>query len=147
MPNYTGTLNIFNSWSQYLATSPNLSSDTFKVGLTTSLWTPNQATHTVLADVTNEVSGSGYARATVSVTFSISGSTATFSSTSAIFSASGGTITARYWFLFDDTPTSPADPLVAYGLIDNTPADVATASGSQLTISPPGSGWFTITRV
>jgi len=37
-----------------------LNSDTFKIMLTTSAYTPNQDTHDFRDDVTNEVSGTGY---------------------------------------------------------------------------------------
>lgn len=37
-----------------------LDTDTFKVMLTTSTYTPNQDTHTFRSDVTNEVNGTGY---------------------------------------------------------------------------------------
>lgn len=36
-------------------------SDTIKLALTTSVYTPNKATHEFFTDVTNEISGGGYA--------------------------------------------------------------------------------------
>lgn len=145
MASYTGTTNIFNSWTEYLAEGANLGSDSFIMGLTTSTWTPNQATHSLLSDVTNEVSGSGYARQTLaSITSNRSGAVLTFDFADPVFTASGGSIVARYWFIFDDTLVS--DPLVAYGLIDSTPADVTTTTGNTLTINVNASGLFTVTR-
>ena len=145
MASYTGTTNIFDAWTEYLAEGANLGSDSFIMGLTTSTWTPNQATHSLLSDVTNEVSGSGYARQTLaSVTSNRSGAVLTFDFADPVFTASGGSIVARYWFIFDDTLAS--DPLVAYGLIDSTPADVTTTTGNTLTINVNASGLFTVTR-
>ena len=119
---YTGSANIYNSWSQYIAAAANLASDTFKIGLTTSTYTPSQSSHTVLADITNEVSGNGYSRQTLaSVTWNQSSAVTTFDFADPVFTASGGSIVARYWFIFDDTVASPTKPLVAYGPIQSIP--------------------------
>lgn len=145
MASYTGTTNIFNSWVGYATKAGDLSTDVFKFLLTTSTWTPSQSSHTILTDVTNEVSGSGYARQTAaSVTYTQSGAVWTFDCADPVFTASGGSIVARYWCLYDDTVVN--DPLVAYGLIDSTPADVTTTSGNTLTINVNASGLFTVTR-
>jgi len=144
MATYTGTTNIFNSWVEYMAEAANTASDTFKMLLTTSSWTPNQANHSVLTDVTNELSGNGYARYTHTVTSNRSAAVLTFDLDNAVFTASGGSLVARYWCIFDDTVAN--DPLVAYGLIDNTPADVTTTDGNTLTVTINASGLFTVTR-
>lgn len=145
MASYTGTTNIFNAWLDYLTKGANVGSDSFVMGLTTSSWTPNQSTHSTISDVTNEVTGSGYSRQTLtSVTSNRSGAVQTFDFADPVFAASGGSIVARYWFIFDDTVAG--DPLVAYGLIDNTPADVTTTTGNTLTINVNASGLFTVTR-
>lgn len=121
----------------------NLGSDSFVMGLTTSSYTPSASGHSLLADITNEVSGSGYSRQTLgSVTSSQSGGTYTFDFANPSWTASGGSIVARYWFIFDDTLAS--DPLVAYGLLDNTPGDVTTTDGNTLTFQVNASGLFTI---
>jgi hypothetical protein len=145
MANYTGTTNIYNTWVEYMCEGANLGSDTFIMGLTTSSYTPSQTTHALIADITNEVSGNGYSRQTLgSVTSNRSGAVLTFDFANPVFTASGGSIVARYWFIFDDTLAS--DPLVAYGLIDQTPADVTTTDGNTLTIQVNASGLFTVTR-
>lgn len=145
MASYTGTANIYNSWVEKMCEGGNLSSDVFKIGLTTSTYTPDQAAHDELADITNEVSGSGYARQTLgSVTSNRSTNVLTFDFADPVFTASGGSIVARYWFIYNDTMTG--DPLVAYGLIDQTPADVTTTDGNTLTFNVNASGLFTVTR-
>ena len=104
MATTTGTLVFYDSWMEKLAEAVNLSSDTFKVGLTTSSYTPDASTHDEYADITNEVSGNGYAQQTLgSVTFSQTGGTATFDAADPVFTASGGAIVARYYFIYDDT--------------------------------------------
>jgi len=117
----------------------------FKVALTTSSYTPSASTHTVIGDITNEVSGNGYARASVgNISFTESGGTATFDGDDAEFTASGGSITARYWVLFADGATG--DPLIAYGLLDDTPDDVETTDGKTLTVEWSGSGILTLAK-
>ena len=144
MTSYTGTINIYNSWKENMVEGANLQSDSFKMLLTTSAYTPSAA-HTILSDITNELSGSGYARQTLaSVTSGQTSGTYTFDFADPVFTASGGSLTARYWVIFDDTVASPVKPLVAWGLIDQTPADVVTTDGNTLTFNVNASGLFTI---
>lgn len=145
MTSYTGTIVMYNSWKEVMMENAQCNTDTFKIGLTTSTYTPSASTHTVLADITNEVTGSGYARQTLgSVTSAQSGGTYTFDFADPVFTATGGSIVARYWFIFDDTVATPTKPLVCYGLIDQTPADVTTTDGNTLTFNVNASGLFTI---
>ncbi len=118
--------------------------DTFIVGLSTSTYVPNRSTHEILTDVTNEVSGSGYARQTLASVTLTEPTTGTwmFDSVDPVFTASGGTITARWYWVFDDTPSGPVDPLCFYGNIDDTPADVVVTDGNTLTLEVNVSGWW-----
>jgi len=144
MATTTGTLNVFDSYGRELHNkNVDIDSDTFIVGLTTSTWVPNKATHEALADVTNEVSGSGYARqtlASVTLTEPVAG-TWRFDSADPVFTATGGSIVARFWFMFNDTATAPLDMLTFYGLLDNTPADVTTTDTNTLTLQVNASGY------
>lgn len=141
---YTGTIAKYNAWLDNMVESANLSSDTFKIGLVTSTYTFS-ASHSTLSDITNEVSGSGYARQTLgSVSSSQTSGTYTFDFADPVFTASGGSIVARRWFIYDDTPTSPADPLCFAGLINNADADVTVTDGNTLTFNVNASGLFTI---
>lgn len=140
----TASLNWYNKAKKNKNTVMNLASDTFKVLLTTSSYTPSQTTHEVLADVTNEVSGNGYARQTLgSVTFNESAGTVTFDAADPVFTASGGSITGRYFVIYNDTVASPTKPLLFYGLLDTTPADVVTTDGNTLTLVFDAAGIFT----
>jgi hypothetical protein len=126
-----------------------LDTHTFKVMLTTSAYTPNAGTHTVKADVTNEHANQGapgYATggaALASVTWGHSGATATFDAADVQWTATGGNMVARYAVIYDDTAAS--DDLVAYVLLDTTPADVTATTGNTFTIAWNASGIFTIT--
>lgn len=78
---------------------------------------PNVATHTVRADVTELGAGSGYTSGGVDIDNdgSESGGTLTVTAVDKTFTASGGSIGPfRYAILYNDTPTSPADPLIGY---------------------------------
>ena len=89
--------------------------DTLKVILSNTA--PNVATHAVRGDVTELGTGGGYTSGGSSVANvgTRSGGTVTVAGTDVVFTASGGTIGPfRYVILYNDTPTSPADPLIAY---------------------------------
>jgi len=143
------SITFYQSFREYLGDSTiDLDNDTFKVMLTSSSYTPNAGTHTAKADVTNELStANGYTAggATLgSVTWTRSGATVTFDAADTVWTASGGSIVARYAVIYDDTTTSPADALVAYILLDTTPADVTTTAGNTLTLQWNASGIFTL---
>jgi hypothetical protein len=136
---------FFQSFREYVGDGTiDLDDDVFKISLYTSSLTPDAATQTVKGDLSNEVTGSGYAEQTCAATWTRSGATVTFDCADATFTASGGDIVCRFAVLWDDTPSSPADPLVAYSLLDNTPADVTTVDGTSLTIQINASGVFTL---
>lgn len=121
-----------------------LDGDTFKVKLVSSA--SNAATTSVdgVASLTNEISGNGYAEATLSsVTWTESSGTVTFDAANLVWTASGGSIVARYAVIYDDTVTTPvADPIIAHCLLDNTPADVTATDGNTLTLEINASGIF-----
>lgn len=141
------SITFYQSFREYLGDATiDLDTHTFKVMLTSSTYTPNAATHTVKADVTNELStANGYTAggATLgSVTWSRSGGTVTFDAADTQWTASGGSITARYAVIYDDTAAS--DELVAYILLDTTPADVTATAGNTFTLQWNASGIFTL---
>lgn len=89
--------------------------DVLKVMLSNTA--PNVATHAVRADVTELSTANGYTSggATVTLSGTRSGGTGTAGATDIVFTASGGSIGPfRYAILYNDTPTSPADPLIGY---------------------------------
>jgi hypothetical protein len=141
-----GAWKLFNVARQYLLDGTiDLDSHTFKMLLCTSTYAPDVEAHSLLAHITNELSGNGYARQTVAPSLSRSTVTVTFDVADAAFAASGGPITARYAVIYDDTPGAPADPLLCYSLLDTTPADVTVTDGNTLTIQINASGVFTLT--
>lgn len=141
----TGTMVIYHSWSVKMGEGANLSSDTFKLVLASSSYTPSQSTHDEYADLTNLVStGNGYTSPTTlsSCTWTQTSGTAKFDCADVTITASGGSVgPARYFIVYDDTVAG--DPLVGYGLLDNTPADVTITDGNTLTIVWNSNGLFT----
>lgn len=89
--------------------------DTLKVMLSNAA--PNVATHAVRADSTEISAGSGYTSGGVDIDNdgSESGGTLTVTAVDKTITASGGSIGPfRYAILYNDTPSSPADPLIGY---------------------------------
>lgn len=93
----------------------NLGSDTLKVMLCN---TAPVNTNSVKANLTEISAGNGYTAGGTAATISSSAqSSGTYKLVIAdvVFTASGGTIGAfRYPVLYNDTPTSPADPLIIF---------------------------------
>lgn len=70
-----------------------------------------------------------------SVTMTLSSGTATFDAADEVITASGGAIpTFRYIYIYNDTPTSPADPII--GMWDNGSAiDLADTESLTWTVT------------
>jgi len=117
-----------------------LDSDTIKIMLVTSSYTPDFGAHDFKGDVSNEVSGTNYTaggNTLSSVALTQTGGTIKFDA--ADTSWSSATITnARGAVIYDDTLTD--DPLIAY--IDFG-ADFSSSNGT-FTIAFNASGIFTI---
>lgn len=142
------TFQVVDEWANYIqtaSTKPDLDSDTFKAVLTNTA--PTKAGTQVLLDITQIASTGGYAAVSLSgVTFAETGAgTGIWAFTSSAFSwtASGADFaTARYVVIYDDTPTSPADPVV--GFIDYGTTFVVT-NGNSLTVTPGANGIYRTT--
>ena len=142
-----GAWNVYDKFPLYMGDGTiDMDGDTFHVALFLSTSNAATLTNDELGDLTNEVSGSGYARDTSNtISWSESSGVITFDiTTDPQYTASGGSITARFGVIFDDTPSSPADPLVAECLLDSTPADVTVTDGNTLTIQIAAAGVFTL---
>lgn len=108
--------NKFNQFVEDVAEKVhNLGADTLKVLLTN---TAPAATNAVKADLTEISAGNGYTAGGTAATISSSSQTSgTYKLVLAdvVFTASGGSIGPfRYAVLYNDTPTSPADPLIGW---------------------------------
>jgi hypothetical protein len=89
--------------------------DTLKIALTNTA--PNQATHTVRGDITELTTGGGYTSGGEDTQNdgSESGGTLTVTGVDVTWTGTGsGFGPFRYVVLYNDTPSSPLDPLIAY---------------------------------
>jgi hypothetical protein len=120
-------------------------SDTIKVALCTSSYTPDQDAHDFFNDITNEVTGTGYTAGGATLT----SASITYTGASNVLKLDGddtswasSTITARYAIIYDATPgTAATNPLIAY--VDFG-ADVTSTAGT-FTISWDAAGIASVT--
>ena len=76
---------------------------------------PNAATMAAKADLTGITEQNGYAAADAQNDFTETGGVGTLTCVDKVWTASGGSFGPfRYVVLYNDTPTSPADPLIAW---------------------------------
>jgi len=109
-----------------------LGADTLKIMLTNSA---PLVTNTVKANLTEISAGNGYTAGGATVTITASSQTSGVYSlvgNDVVITASGGSVGPfRYAVLYNDTPTSPADPLIAFW---DYGSSVTLASGETLTV-------------
>ena len=145
----TASITQYQTFNKYVGDGTiDLDTDTFKVTLHTSTYTPNAATQTVYADLTNELpTANGYTSggvALTAVTWTQVTVTMKWDAADTTWAASGGSIVARYAVIRKvGTVGSVTDPLVAYVLMDTSPADVTTTTGNSLNLVWNASGIFT----
>lgn len=89
------------------------------------------ATNEVLANLTQISYANLSSRVVTGITWEHTTGTAAMTATDLVLTASGAVATFRYVVLYDDDPTSPADPLI--GWYDHG-SDVTLASGETYTI-------------
>jgi len=122
---------IYNSCPHDLARGNiDFDTDSFKVLLVTSTYSPNKDTHTKRSDVTNEVTGTGYTAGGVASACTVTKDTANDKVTLAFAGVSWATstITARGAVIYKARGgASSADELVAY--VDFN-GDIATTGGT-----------------
>lgn len=106
-------------------------SDTIKVMLTTSSYTPDQDAHDYKNDVTNEVTGTGYTAGggtLTSKTVTYTGATNIFKLDAADVEWPDATFTMRTAVIYDATPgTDATRPLIGYQQND---ADISVSAGT-----------------
>ena len=124
----------FNKFNQFtedaLRGVHNFDSHVFKVMLTNTAPTSANA---VKGDLTEISAGNGYTAggAATTITLSTSGGTAKAVGTDVVFTATGAMAQFRYAVLYNDTPTSPADPLIGFW---DYGSSISLASGDTFTV-------------
>jgi len=117
-----------------------IDSDTFKMALFLS--TSNLgAASTTFAGVSNEhAAANGYTAGGNATTLSLSGTTTvTVDGTDEVWTASGGSIVARFAALYE-----VGGNILAYCLLDDSPANVTATDGNTLTVAIHANGVFTL---
>lgn len=101
------------------------------------------ATNSVLANLTQIAYTNLSARVVSGVTAEHTTGTVTFTANDLVLTASGGAVAAfRYVVLYNDDPTSPADPLISFA---DYGSDLTLADGETFTIDFGASGFGTLT--
>lgn len=106
--------NKFQPWVETMVEGANMGTDSFVLALTAAANAP-VATNGLLGDLTQISYTNLSSRTLTTSTSAQSGGTYTFLVADLVLTASGGSVaTFRYVVTYDDTPTSPADPLVCW---------------------------------
>lgn len=115
------TIAKYNSFLKFQmdGTAPiDFNTDTIKVAITTSTYTPSATTHDYFNDITNEVSGTNYSSggsSLASLSLTESSGTVTFDAADVTWSAhASGFSTGRYGIIYKSTGTSSTSPLFGY---------------------------------
>lgn len=123
--------------------------DAVLLTLHTSTYTPNQDTHDLFSELTNELAtANGYTNggmALANEAVSLASGTTTFDADDLTINVVTANLVWRYAVLHNTTPTTPLDPLMCYILGDDTPADVTTTPGNDLVFQWNASGIITAT--
>lgn len=109
-----------------------IDTDSWKMALLTSSSNIGSGS-TTYAGLTGEVANAnGYTTGGIAVTLTFSGTTTVTVATSAdkAWTASGGSLTARYAVIYE-----VSGKVLAYALLDSTPADVTVTDTNILTVS------------
>lgn len=133
---------VYNSFKLKLidnSTKIDLSSDTIKIALVTSTYSPSIDNHDFFNDITNEVSGTGYTAggatlASKTVTQDNTNDKAVFDAADVTWTTSS--ITARGAILYKSTGVSSTSPLIGY--IDFGADKTSDGGTFQITISTSG---------
>jgi hypothetical protein len=129
------TYNKFQSWVENMVEPVNQGTDTFKVAFCAAANAP-VATNTVLANLTQATTNADSVTLTTTTSAHTTGTYTLLFADKVITATSGGIGPFRYVVIYDDTPTSPADPLMCwydYG------SEITVAVGETFTIDFTGS--------
>lgn len=142
----SSTLTLFQDFKEQLAKGKHdLSSHSLKALLTNT--GPNASSNTVKADITEISAANGYPSGGMdldSETLTETGGVAKLTIADEVLTASGGSVGPfRYVVLYNDSQTSPADPLIGYY---DYGSSITLADGESLTLDFDGTnGVLTIT--
>ena len=140
------TFNAINDWLENMSEAVNAGSDQFVVALSNTApgnetTPPTGDGDGVLANVTEISYTNLSSRNLTTATSAQTSGTFTLDFNDLTLTASGAVADFRYVYIYDDTPTSPTDPLVAYYDYGST---VSMANGETFDIQFDANGLYTI---
>jgi hypothetical protein len=143
-----------NAWQVYdvfldqiAAEGHTLNADNYQMALFYSSLTPATSTDTTYTTTSEHATTQGYTQGGLSIPCTVATTAGVLtldSTTNPVWTASSGTISVRYAIIYNNTTTT--NNLVAYCLLDNSPADVAATAGNTLTVTISSAGIFTLTQ-
>ena len=136
------TISIYNSFKEFMGDGTiDLDADTLKLALVQSAYTPSAA-HTIFGDITNELTtANGYTaggKSLTNVTWTRSGGTVVLDADNVAWANLGdpASVTFRYGVLYvNATRGGIVNPLIAWILFNDTPADVVVAAVNPWTVA------------
>ena len=134
------TYNKFQAWAENMVEVANCGSDTFKVALCAAANAP-VATNSVLADLTTAATTNLDTVTLTTATSAHTTGTYKLDFNDLTMTATGSVGPFRYVVIYDDTPSSPADPLVCwfdYG------SEITMSTGETLQLVFDAAGLFTV---
>lgn len=140
------TYNKINDWVENEGEVADLDADQFVVALSNTAPGSESTPPTgngagILANVTQVSYTNCSSRNLTLASSSQTGGTYTIDFNNLVLTASGGSVGPfRYVYIYDDTPTSPADPLVCYF---DYGSSITLADGETLTLTFNASGLYT----
>ena len=115
---------------------------TVTVALCNAANAPSVSADAVLGDITTIAYTNLSSRVVTGITAEHTTGTVIFTATDLVLTASGGAVAPfRYVVLFNDDPTSPADPLISFA---DYGSDLTLADGETLTINFGANGFGTL---
>lgn len=133
------TTTVYNTCQKHLDADVDWETDTIKVSLHSSSYSPDVSADEFFDDIGSELeTGNGYTAggATLgSKSITVTGTATQYRAAPTTWTAGPGeTLTARYAVVRKDTGTDSTSPVLCYVLLDNTPADVS-ATNADFTIT------------
>lgn len=139
----------YDGYREHSMTTIDNDSDTFQTVLTVEVTNADDDTTELYGSLTGELATldgytqGGFVHSSPAMTFS--GATGTWDLDDATWTAAGGSLVFRYASIFDNTPTTPVDPMCLWTTLDNTPGDITVNDTEVFTIQINASGVFTLT--
>jgi hypothetical protein len=124
------------------------STDNIQLALMYSSYTPATSTDNTfdVIDANEHATTHGYTAGGLSLPCTVATTAGVLtldSGTNPVWTASGGTISVRYAVIYNGATTT--NNLIAYSLLDSTPADVSATDGNTLTVTISSAGIYTMT--